>query len=97
MGVYTTMSCESACALAFLGGTTRILAPGARLGFHGAMFTEGASDRASRTNRKLATALLGYGIPRDFVEKVSTIRVGSAWYPSRPELHASGIITSVEP
>lgn len=35
--------CASACAIAWLGGTKRLLAPGARLGFHAASGSDGVS------------------------------------------------------
>lgn len=62
-------SCSSACALMWLGGTTRIMAPGAQIGFH-AVSIDGHENGMGNALVGRYLTLLGYG---DEVVKYVTI------------------------
>ena len=93
LGVHTSRSCESACALAFLGGSPRTLGPDARLGFHGIPI-DGKGGERKKSAINLEEALASYGLPQPFVRKVISTPGSSMWYPSRDELLANRIISS---
>jgi hypothetical protein len=52
--------CASACALAWLGGTSRFLGKGARIGFHSAAMDGARSDYTNALVGDYLTRLLGY-------------------------------------
>jgi hypothetical protein len=52
--------CASACALAWLGGTSRFLGKGARVGFHSAAMDGARSDYTNALVGDYLTRLLGY-------------------------------------
>lgn len=62
-------SCSSACALMWLGGTTRIMAPGAQIGFH-AVSVDGHENGMGNALVGRYLTLLGYG---DEVVKYVTV------------------------
>ncbi len=58
------VQCASACALAWLGGTTRYMANSARIGFHAAYVEERGGPRESGVGNALVGAYLnGLGLP----------------------------------
>jgi hypothetical protein len=88
--------CASACALVFISGRERVLAPGAKLGFHRArgFFWDDAFDD-HRSNVRLIDFVRSKGVKEDFARKAFAIPNADIWYPSVDELLASGVVTTV--
>jgi hypothetical protein len=60
--VPTGVQCASACALAWLGGTKRLMGPGARIGFHAASVS-GQATETGEGNALLGAYLNKLGLP----------------------------------
>jgi hypothetical protein len=91
----TDRYCTSACALAFLGGRERYLAPGARLGFHGEYSPHATDSEVAQFEQTDEKMMLDLGIPRDFVDKVFSTPSTELWIPSTQELETANVITGV--
>jgi hypothetical protein len=91
----TDRYCLSACALAFLGGRERYLAPGARLGFHAE--SSDAIDAAHLAARQQIDKdqMLSLGIPQAFVDKAFSTPKDQIWLPTVGELEEANVINGV--
>lgn len=89
--------CASACALIFIAGQERELAPGAQLGFHGyaiaAADSYGLIDPAAELQRDLAV-FRAQAVDAGFVEILGGLPVAPIWYPDPSDLHAAGVLTA---
>ena len=81
--------CDSACTIVFLAGQARLIAPGAKLGFHrpwvAGMSSADIDMIVQRDRRYMAVC----GIPNWFIDKAYSIPNSSAWYPTTTELSAA--------
>jgi hypothetical protein len=84
--------CSSACTTIFAAGTTRILLPPGKLGFHGCRVDVLSYFPCS--NSAEDELLVSYGLDRAFVHKASEISPEEIWYPPTAELLAAHVITS---
>ena len=85
--------CLSACALIFVVGQERYMAPGARLGFHresAAGESQAEIDMFEETDAQHMKAL---GISSSFVDKVFSTPSSDIWIPTLDELKAAHVIT----
>jgi len=86
--------CHSACTLAYFGGTTRSLGPGARLGFHAyrlaSPYLPMFMDPEAEMQRDLAVSA-GRGIAPGFLDRVSRTPSSEMWFPSVDELLQAGV------
>lgn len=92
---YVSSSCESACTLAFMGGRSRLLGRGARLGFHeGSVGGVGGAvaEEAQRQQREL---LLSHGVSGDFVARALATPASDMWYPEADELVRAKVVTAI--
>lgn len=89
--------CASACALIFVGGHARELAPDARLGFHGyRIATErhfGMVDPDREMQRDLAI-YRAQSIDEGFVQRLGALPVNPMWYPDHAALRLAGVTTA---
>jgi len=96
LATYTLRECASACATAFLAGRERLLAPGARLGFHQYQSHTilPAFDLAAEQakDRQLFEA---QGIADEFLAQIFAARPQDMWWPTPAELIAGGAIHGV--
>lgn len=94
LSTYVEGSCESACTIAFLAGSTRAADPSARIGFH-ASRSIGSTDVApsSAETAQLRTIYRDAGLPSEFVRQALDTPYNQMWYPPREELLASGVLT----
>lgn len=93
LDTYTAEFCASACTLAFLGGTRRIVRGGAKLGFH-AVGGESANSIGAGTD-KIRSLYQAADIPEAFIQRVFATPTTSAWYPNQKELVAAHVVTEV--
>lgn len=89
---YVSTSCQSACALAFLGGRERYVRNGATLGFHHSAipgfafrFLDVSSEKAIYSAR---------GIREDFVSRVYDTPPYAMWVPENQVLLDAGVVTA---
>jgi hypothetical protein len=91
----TDKYCVSACALAFLGGRERYLAPAARLGFHGEFSDVVSKSTVLAAEQTDMLFMRSLGIPADFVDKAFSTPSDQLWMPTVSELEAANVITGV--
>jgi hypothetical protein len=87
--------CLSACALVFLAGRERYLAPGAKLGFHRESAPEMSQAEINMVEETDAQYMKAMGISSDFVDKAFSISSSNIWIPTADELKAAHVITDV--
>jgi len=96
LATYTLIECASACATAFLAGRERLLAPGARLGFHQYQSHTilPAFDLAAEQakDRQLFEA---QGLADEFLAQIFAARPQDMWWPTPAELIAGRAIHGV--
>ncbi|HKY94468.1 MAG TPA: hypothetical protein VJL84_04140 [Kiloniellales bacterium] len=94
---FVPSECVSACTLLFLGGETRYLAPGAKLGFHRAWRNlDEPEDRGTQmTNEEIRQRLLERGVSAAFAEQVLATPSTEVWYPTAEEMLEAGVIDGV--
>jgi hypothetical protein len=88
-GTHVQKLCASACTLAFLGGTERTIAPGARLGFHQA---SAPNVRPAQLDPVMRRAYQLSDVPAPFIDHVLATPPQSLWVPSMAELASAGIL-----
>jgi hypothetical protein len=89
--------CASACALIFVGGVARSLAPEARLGLHGYALHSGPMpgmiDPQVEMRRDLAI-YRAQGVEEHFVAQLADLPQLPMWYPSHAQLRGAGFVTA---
>ena len=85
--------CDSACTIAFVAGSERILEKNAHLGFHkcAAELWFQNCTKESAEQEKTFEAL---GIDSAFIHKALQVPNSSVWYPTAEELKAAHVITA---
>ncbi|MDA7428405.1 hypothetical protein PGB28_08035 [Primorskyibacter aestuariivivens] len=90
----TAGTCASACAYAFLGGTTRRLAKGSKLGFHQFyMGVQGASSSAQQVSGQLVSYLVEMGVDPRIFAKASSQGAESMYWVPEDEAESFDLIT----
>lgn len=95
LSTYTPSSCDSACALAFLGGHERFIGENGKIGFHSASINGSIGSAELDINSEFTAALTRVGALPDFILKATTTPPDDIWYPTHTELKRQGIISSV--
>ena len=95
LGTYTATGCYSACVLAFVAGSPRILSPDARLGLHSASAEGMDPFMIERVNDDYKATLLRHGVSKDFVSQATSAPATSIWVPSPSELVANNMVDVV--
>ncbi len=90
---FSAVGCNSACPLAFVAGSNRTLADGAKLGFH--QYTNSVTLEALSSEDKEYAADRQYyinrGIDRALVDRMFEASSESIWQPTLEELQQSGL------
>ncbi len=84
--------CASACALIFIGGHQRILAPDAKLGFHGSSSALSLISGDGFDRRYFSDL----GIPNWFIDDAFGTPPYEMWYPQLATLVSAGVVTAVD-
>ena len=90
LGTVVSGQCASACTIAFMAGTRRVLASGGQLGFHSFSLHGRQSDL---TTQEMELHYGYYGLDQDFVARIGRTPATSIWYPTTAELRKARIIT----
>jgi len=97
---YVRGDCLSACTLAFASGSTRHLAPGARLGFHRYRLASPLMPlfmNAEQEQRKDMEILRRRDVPQAFIERIDATPPEAMWFPSHGELIAARMVDRIGP
>lgn len=94
LATYTATICASACTEAFLGGSPRYIAKGAKLGFHSASRSLGGTAFGV-VNDALRHFYKEAGLPDDFIDRALRTPPDDIWFPTNDELRAAHVITDV--
>ncbi len=90
--------CSSACTTAFIGGTERRLADGAKLGFHqyriDAVYAVLNADPLQEQTKD-RTIFLQSGVAAWFLDMMFASPSSEIWYPEPSELLAANVVTNV--
>lgn len=89
---YAAEECNSACAIAFMGGVQRFLAPGGKLGFHRGYFPGLSTKELDRLNKEVGRWLIAQGVAEWFVNRLNSTPNKSMWWPSPEELKRADVI-----
>ena len=94
MKTFSLESCSSACAIAFSGGTERLIARDARLGFHsiGPYHWDTGGFDLMPQQRVIKELLLRQGITTEFVEQAFLTPHREMWFPALQVLLDAGMI-----
>jgi len=92
LDTYVEGECSSACTIAFLAGTRRCIAEGARLGFHAASYQRDLSRKTSQNAADYERNLyIQAGLSATFIDTIMKTPNLSVWYPSHRELREAGV------
>lgn len=95
INTYTSNTCVSACALAFLGGTYRYVGAKGRLGFHSAYVNLSNPVATFAGNQQQAEQLRRVGAPEAFIRQATSTAPTEMWFPTREELVSSGVVSEI--
>ncbi|HEY9102836.1 hypothetical protein, partial [Chitinimonas sp.] len=95
INTYTSNTCVSACALAFLGGTYRYVGAKGRLGFHSAYVNLSNPVATFAGNQQQAEQLRRVGAPEEFIRHATSVAPTDMWFPTRDELLSSGVVSEI--
>lgn len=90
--------CSSACTTAFIGGQTRRLKAGGKLGFHQYRIDADYDVLGARPKDEEGKDKALYraaGVKEDFVARMHTAAPGSMWYPEAEALLDAGVVTAL--
>jgi hypothetical protein len=88
------MRCASSCALAWLGGTTRLMAPQAQIGFHAA--SDGETGKVTSAGNALVGAYLNkIGLPYSAVVYITSAAPEAIAWLSKSDAERLGIEVSL--
>lgn len=82
-------SCASACAVVFLSGRVKYLAPGASVGLHSASFADGRVD--PEATQLMAEYLRALGVPNSTLRRMARTAPSNIRWLTRAEQQAIGI------
>lgn len=92
---YTSTSCTSACAIAFIGGSERYLGERGRIGFHSASIGSIDGETFKQINDAVSKTLRDSGVPNSFIERAIRTSAKDMWYPTNKELLDAHVINAV--
>lgn len=92
---YSKTQCASACPIAFLAGTEKLISTEAKLEFHSASFAGVSGSEYAELNEGLLAQLAEADVSSWFIDKVSKVSSDDLWAPTNKELIRAGIVDSV--
>ncbi len=93
MKTFSSEGCMSACTIAFLACSERILYKEAGLGFHKSSFSGASEGELNRVDRVDKAYMIRAGVDRAFADKAYSIASTDMWFPTHDELIASHYVT----
>ena len=97
LATYVVENCSSACTIAFIGGVTRQLKRGARLGFH--QYRVDASYDVPFADPKIEQAkdrelFMQAGVSDWFLDRMFLADANGMWFPSIDEMQNAHVVTT---
>jgi hypothetical protein len=93
LATYTATMCASACTVAYIGGSPRYLATGARLAFHEYSFPGLSPQQNAAINGHGESTLIDAGVSPWFAQKAFTTPPLQLWAPDVATLLAAHVVT----
>jgi hypothetical protein len=91
---YTSTHCMSAATLVLIAGKERVVAAGARGGFHSGTLPGITADQKQEMNETMRTSMKAAGVSEKFIQHVLATPPKDMWYPTVAEMMKEGVITS---
>ncbi len=92
---YSSRGCQSACTIAFMGGTERYLYKNARLGFHRPTMPGLSDEEIEKSIEPYKADWRIAGVAPAFIEKAFSTPNKKMWEPTPEELLKAGVVTEV--
>lgn len=95
LATYTGTQCDSACTYAFMAGSTRIIHPDGKLGFHAFRWigSDWFNMKNEQANKNGRAYFRKQGVRSKFIEKAFSVPSTDMWHPSAEELIDAGVVT----
>jgi ATP-dependent protease ClpP protease subunit len=93
MTTYSSEVCLSAATLVFLAGKERVIAAGAKMGFHSSGLRGATQQQEAAMRTDLQKALRLAEVDDAFIAKVLKTSNKDMWYPSYEEMLDAGVVT----
>lgn len=94
MSTYTAEKCQSAATIVLLAGKERVIAEGAKVGFHSASFPGISEEYKEECNKYLRFIMEKGNVSAPFIKKVLSTESDNMWYPTFKEMLDAGVVTS---
>jgi len=91
---YTSEYCSSAATLVLMSGKERVVAAGAKVGFHAGTFPGATIEQQQNMDGIVRTIMQSANVSDDFIRRVLATPSDQMWYPSVEEMRSAGVITS---
>ena len=95
LNTYVAYSCHSACTIAFLAGTKRMMTSYARLGFHHPYMPGIPRYVLEHYTVRDRNFMLNRGVKSSFIDKAFAMEPETLWFPDPEELINSGFVTNI--
>ncbi|MFN3656925.1 MAG: GYF domain-containing protein [Pseudolabrys sp.] len=95
LDTYVAGRCLSACTIVFLSGRNRLIAPGAKIGFHQPSFPGLTADDRNRIIAAEELRLRQLGVSAAFAKRANATPPEQMWLPSPSELIAEKVATRI--
>ncbi len=91
---YTSEHCLSAATLVLMSGKERVVAAGAKVGFHAGTIPGATVVQQREMDDLVRTTMQSAGVSEDFIRRVLATPSDQMWYPSVSEMKLAGVVTS---
>jgi hypothetical protein len=91
---YTSIQCMSAATLVLIAGKERVVAAGARVGFHSGTLPGITEEQKQEMNDTMRASMKAAGVSEKFIQHVLATPPKDMWFPTVAEMLKEGVITS---
>ena len=91
---YTSEECMSAATLVLMSGKERVVAAGAKVGFHAGSLPGATAEQQREMDDLVRTTMQSAGVTKEFTDRVLATPSDHMWFPSYAEMKASHVVTS---
>ncbi len=91
---YTSEQCLSAATLVLMSGKERVVAAGAKVGFHAGALPGVTVEQQREMDDLVRRAMQSAGVSEEFIIRVLATPSEQMWYPSAKEMRLAGVVTS---
>lgn len=91
---YTSDYCLSAAALVLMSGKERVVAMGAKIGFHAGTLPGATAEQQQAMDSLVRTTMQSAGVSEPFINRVLATPSQQMWYPAFEEMQGARVVTS---